>query len=136
MVFLRYLAKFQSVTNFRTRGFWTFISENFTTASNFPCCKSSLRISKNYVIFSKIPHGLKSYSAARKLKRSVMLTLRCGRHINKQSDATAFKSFAITEMAMEFQTKFKKDDFEFNIGVGKGYAVRVKSLLFLRSLFY
>ena len=27
-VFPRYLAKFQSITNIRTRGFWTFISEN------------------------------------------------------------------------------------------------------------
>ena len=27
-VFPRYLAKFQSITNIKTRGFWTFISEN------------------------------------------------------------------------------------------------------------
>ena len=27
-VFPRYLAKFQSITNIRTRGFWTFISKN------------------------------------------------------------------------------------------------------------
>ena len=31
----------------------------FTTASNFPCSKSGLRIGENDVIFSKIQHGLK-----------------------------------------------------------------------------
>ena len=31
----------------------------FTAAINFPCSRSGLRIGENYIIFSKIPHGLK-----------------------------------------------------------------------------
>ena len=35
LVFLRYLAKFQSVTNVRTFGFWTFISKNLRQRLSF-----------------------------------------------------------------------------------------------------
>ena len=57
-VFPRYLAKFQSITNIRTRGFWTFISENLRPPL-ISLVPSLGGIGENDVIFSKIPHGLK-----------------------------------------------------------------------------
>ena len=57
-LFPRCLAKFQSVKNVRNRGFWTFISDFFSSVINFPCPKPYLRIWKNDVIFSKLLHGL------------------------------------------------------------------------------
>ena len=57
-VFPRYLAKFKSITNIRTRGFWIFILREFAAAINFLCSKSWLRNAENDVNFSKIPPGV------------------------------------------------------------------------------
>ena len=58
-VFLKYLAKFQSITNSITGVFLDLYFREFMAAINFPCSKSGLRTGENDVIFSKIPHRLK-----------------------------------------------------------------------------
>ena len=53
-VFPGYLAKFQSITQYRASVFWTFIPRELSAAIN-----SWLKIGANNGISSKIPHGLK-----------------------------------------------------------------------------
>ena len=58
-----------------------------------------------------------------------MLTLRCRRHRNKQSEATTLGSFTIPEMAIKRQSKFQKDDFEFKIEVDQGTLFRAVAIV-------
>ena len=86
-VFPRFLAKFQSITNIRTRGFWTFISENLR-----PPLISLVPSGENDVIFSKIPTRVKiiiTISTAIRIKNNKNL----GSYIRAIFDINCYDNF-------------------------------------------